>query len=94
LARTAWHEWRHALSVARCSRDDVAAGTRLLGLAPAGIREGIRRAGYGSTDYTHELVAEIYALLMARRQRKASGRPPWLSDEIYSLVKRVTGWSD
>lgn len=80
--------------MARCSRDDVAAGTRLLGLAPAGIREGIRRAGYGSTDYTHELVAEIYALLMARRQRKASGRPPWLSDEIYSLVKRVTGWSD
>ena len=58
------------------------------------IREGIRKAGYRSTDYTHELVAEIYALLMARRRRKASGRPPWLNDEIYNLVKRLTGWSD
>jgi hypothetical protein len=53
-----------------------------------------RKAGYRSTDYTHELVAEIYALLVARRQRKASGRPSWLNDEIYNLVKRVTGWSD
>jgi hypothetical protein len=94
LARTAWHEWGHALSVARCSQEDVAAGTRLLGLAPPGVSEGIRKAGYLSRDYTHELVAEIYALLMARRQRKASGRPPWLNDEIYNLVKRVTGWSD
>jgi hypothetical protein len=94
LARTAWHEWGHALSVARCSQEDVAAGTRLLGLAPAGVSEGIRKAGYRSTDYTHELMAEIYALLMARRQRKASGRPPWLNGEIYNLVKRLTGWSD
>jgi hypothetical protein len=76
LARTAWHEWRHALSVARYSQEDVTAGTRLLGLAPGGVRDGIRGAGYRSTDYTHELVADIYALLMARRQRKASGRPP------------------
>jgi hypothetical protein len=94
LARTVWHEWGHALSVARCSGEDLAAGPRLLDLAPAGVREGIRKAGYRSTDYTPELVAEIYALLMARRQRKASGRPSWLDDKIYNLVKRVTGWSD
>lgn len=94
LARTAWHEWGHALSVARCSGEDIAAGTRLLDLAPAGVREGIRKAGYRSTDYTHELVVEIYALLMARRQGKTFGRPPWLDDEIYNLVKKVTGWSD
>ncbi len=93
IARTAWHEWGHALSVVRCSQDDIAAGRRLLNLAPVGIREGIRGAGYRSNDYTHELVAETYALLMARRRRKASGRPQWLDDEIYNLVRRVTGWN-
>ncbi len=94
IARTAWHEWGHALSVVRCSQEDIAAGRRLLDLAPVGIREGVRGAGYRSSDYTHELVAETYALLMARRQREASGKPLWLDDEIYDLVKRVTGWSD
>jgi hypothetical protein len=94
IARTAWHEWGHALSVVRCSQEDIAAGRRLLDLAPVGIREGIRTTGYRPIDYTHELVAETYALLMARHRRKASGRPQWLDDEIYNLVRRVTGWSD
>ncbi len=94
IARTAWHEWGHALSVVRCSPEDVAAGRRLLDLAPDGVREGIRNTEYRSGEYTHELVAETYALLIARRRRKAFGKPSWLDDEIYSLVKRVTGWSD
>jgi hypothetical protein len=94
IARTAWHEWGHALSVVRCSQEDIAAGRKLLDLAPAGIRENIRQAGYRANDYTHELVAETYALLLARRRRGAAGRPSWLDTEIYSLVKRVTGWSD
>jgi hypothetical protein len=92
LMRTAWHEWGHALSVVRCSQDDVADGRKLLDLAPTGLRESIRRAGYRSTDCTHELVAETYALLLARRRRGATGRPPWLDGEIYNLVKRVTDW--
>jgi hypothetical protein len=53
IARTAWHEWGHALSVVRCSQDDIAAGSGLLNLAPPGIQEGIRDAGYRSKDYTH-----------------------------------------
>jgi hypothetical protein len=94
IARAAWHEWGHALSVVRCSPEDVAAGRQLLDLAPDGIQEGIRNTGYRSNEYTHELVAETYALLIARRRRKASGKPSWLDDEIYSLLKRVTGWSE
>lgn len=94
MSRTAWHEWGHALGMARCSLEDVAAGDRLLDIAPRGVREGIRSSGYRATEYTHELVAETYALLMARRHRKRLGKPPWLDDEIYSLMKRVTGWSD
>ena len=94
LVRTAWHEWGHALSVVRAEHDDVAAGERLLDLAPDGVREFIRRAGYRRSEYTHELIAEIYALLMSRRRRGHTGQPPWLADEIYRLVRRVSGWSE
>lgn len=92
--RTAWHEWGHALSVVRCSEEDRAAGRKLLDLAPTGLQESIRQAGYRSADYTHELVAETYALLLARRRRGATGRPSWLDGEIYNLVKRATDWKD
>jgi hypothetical protein len=92
IMRTAWHEWGHALSVVRCSQEDVADGRRLLELAPTGLRESIRQAGYRSTDYTHELVAEAYALLLARHRRRATGRPSWLNSEIYKLVERATDW--
>ena len=94
LARVAWHEWAHALAVARAGWDDVAVGERLLELAPEGIRGFIRQAGYRRSEYTHELVAEIYALLMSRRRRGQTGQPAWLDDEIYELVRRVSGWSE
>ena len=94
LARIAWHEWAHALSVVRATADDVANGERLLDLAPAGVANVIRRGGYRRSEYTHELVAEIYALLMSRRRRGQRGQPSWLGDEIYDLVRRVSGWSE
>jgi hypothetical protein len=94
VAHIAWHEWGHALSLARCSPDDVAAGGRLLVLAPEGISEGIRSAGYGAKSYTHEVIAETYALMMARHVRGHRDKPTWLDDQIYNLLKRVTGWVD
>jgi hypothetical protein len=94
IARIAWHEWGHALSVARCSEDDIAAGARLLQLAPAGIRNRVREAGYRSREYTHEVIAETYALLMLRRLKGGSGQPSWLHDEIYNLMKAMTEWND
>lgn len=45
LARIAWHEWGHALSVVRAETEDVADGEQLLALAPPGVGERIRRAG-------------------------------------------------
>jgi hypothetical protein len=39
-------------------------------------------------------VAETYALWMARRIRGHRGKPTWLDEKIYNLLKRVTGWSD
>lgn len=94
IARVAWHEWGHALSVARCSPDDVASGFRLLELAPEGIRERVREAGYRADEYTYEVIAETYALLVLRRLKGGSGQPSWLHHEIYDLMKTVAEWSD
>ncbi len=94
ISRVAWHEWAHALSVVRCTSDDVAAGSRLLALAPEGIQRRIRDAGYARREHTHEVVAETYALLMVRRLTGGKGQPSWLHDEIYNLLVRVTEWSD
>jgi hypothetical protein len=94
IARVVWHEAGHALSIARCSWQDRRAGRRLLERCPDGIAEDIRAANYGVLSYTHEVVAEIFALLMERRQRGQKGRPSWLDPEIYDLIRRVTGWNE
>lgn len=78
LVRTAWHEWGHALSLARAIPEDVAAGSRYLDDAPPGVADIIRLGGYRRGEFTHEVVAETYALLMARRRRAETGEPRWL----------------
>lgn len=93
IVRAAWHEWGHALSLSRATAADVAAGERLLALAPAGIAEFVRAGGYRPKEYVHEMIAEIYATLMARRRRGETRQPIWLSDEIYELIQRVCGWN-
>jgi hypothetical protein len=94
VARTAWHEWGHALSIVRAEPGDIGNGERLLGLAPPGVSERIRRAGYRRSQFTHELVAETYALLMSRRRRGETGKPPWLADDIYQLMRKVSAWTE
>jgi len=93
LSRVAWHEWGHALSVDRARQDDIAAGDRYLGLLPEALASFVRQAGYGRRDYTHEVVAEVYSMLMARRRLGQTGRPPWLHAEVYEFVRRVVGWT-
>jgi hypothetical protein len=94
IARVVWHEVGHALSIARCSWQDRRNGRRLLERCPPGIAEDIRSANYGVLSYTHEVVAEIFALLMERRQRGQGGKPVWLDPEIYDLICRVTAWTE
>ena len=85
----AWHEWGHALSVMSDSTHDPREGVRLLELAPAGVRERIRRGGYARREYIHELIAETYALLMRESVEGRPGQPPWLENEIYQLITRI-----
>jgi hypothetical protein len=91
LSRVAWHEWGHALSLDRAEEEDIAAGERYVKLLPEGLGKLVRQAGYRRREYTHEVVAEIYAILMIRRRQKKTGRPPWLHPEVYELVRRVAG---
>lgn len=93
LARVAWHEWGHALAFHRATSEDIAMGPQLLDLVPAPLAENVRSADYRQREYTHEIVAEVYALLMGRRRRGGTGRPEWLSEKIYELVRRVVGWN-
>lgn len=92
IARIAWHEWGHALGIHGASREDVAAGLKLLDSLPRDLANTIRSADYLPREYTHEVVAEVYALLMVRRRKGVIGRPNWVSDEVYELIRRVVGW--
>ncbi|MGA8744531.1 MAG: hypothetical protein WB507_01545 [Solirubrobacterales bacterium] len=92
IARVAWHEWGHALGIHRASREDVAAGSKLLDSLPKELAKTIRSADYLRREYAHEVVAEVYSLLMVRRRKGVIGRPNWVSDEVYELIRRVVGW--
>jgi len=93
LSRVAWHEWGHALSFDRAEEADIAAGERYVELLPKGLVRLVRQAGYRRREYTHEVVAEIYAILMIWRRQGKTGRPPWIHPEVYELVRRVAGWN-
>jgi hypothetical protein len=93
LSRVAWHEWGHALSIDRTGENDIADGGHYVELLPDGLAMFVRQAGYRRREYTHEVVAEIYAILMIRRRQGTTGRPPWLHPEVYELVRRVAGWN-
>ncbi len=92
LARVAWHEWGHALGIHGASSEDVAAGPRFLDSLPEDLAKTIRSADYLRREYTHEVVAEVYALLMIRRRKGIIGQPFWVSDDVYELIRRVVGW--
>lgn len=93
VSRIAWHEWGHALSLDRAEQKDIDAGEHYLDLLPEALAKIVRRAGYRRREYTHEVIAEVYSMLMARRRFGQTGRPPWLHAEVYELVRRVAGWN-
>jgi hypothetical protein len=89
LTWAAWHEWGHALSRRGLPMHDPGEGERLLRIAPEGIKERIRRAGYARSEFIHELSAETYAVLMRERAAGRPTPPPWLPDELCQLVMTI-----
>ena len=90
ISDVVWHEWGHALSLHRADADDVARGEQLLALAPPGIAENIRSGSYRHREVTHELVANLFALLLARRKAGGEGKPDWLEEQLWNLVTKMT----
>jgi hypothetical protein len=89
LSWVAWHEWGHALSAISRDPHDPTEGERLLNLAPAGMRERIRRGNYSRDQYLHALIADTYALLMQVRVDGGCGRPSWLPEELLQLMSMI-----
>ncbi len=73
VARSAWHEWGHALSLERCSPEDVAAGSRLLALAPddtdCAPRSPARSAAASDEQIADALLAVLECLDAVRTKR-------------------------
>lgn len=94
IVRGAWHEWGHALSIHRSTEADSNDGPALLAGAKEGIAKVVRDGEYRKQELVHELIAEIYSVLMARRRRGAKGKPEWLDDHLWEIVTRTTGWAE
>ena len=75
--------YRSKTAVDTASENDLT-DRESLQLAPAGLRAFIRCAGYRRGEYLHELVTEIYSLLMSRGRRGQIRQPAWLDDELYA----------
>ncbi len=90
ISDVAWHEWGHALSLDRADNDEIKRGPKLLELAPPGIAENVRSGCYVPSQVTHELVANLFATLTARRQAGGEGKPEWLEEQLWTLVKKTT----
>lgn len=58
---------------------------------PKDLADTIRLAGYLRREYIHEVVVEVYALLMVRRRKGVIGRPQWVSDQVDELNKEGRG---
>jgi hypothetical protein len=68
-------------------------GPQLLGLVPAPLPKTSVALNTVSASTPTRSVAEVYALLTGRRRRGGTGRPEWLCEKIYELVRRVVGWN-
>jgi hypothetical protein len=90
----AWHEYGHALSVARASREMKRDGPRLVELLPAGLRHAIDFPGtYGPRQVFDEVIANVYALMIGRAiQLNDYGVPSFLHPDVYDAFQAVVPW--
>jgi hypothetical protein len=93
VAYIAWHEYGHALSVMRASRELRESGPRLLMLLPDGLRQSIDYPGsYRRLDVFDEVIANVYALMITRVCDGRYGAPEFLHPEVLEAFKEVIPW--
>jgi hypothetical protein len=93
LRGIAWHEYGHALSFTRATREHRARGLELLALLPEGLRETIQYPGRYRTDQVFdEVIANVYALLVGRIHDDGYSCPAYLHPAVFSAFKEVIPW--
>lgn len=93
LRGIAWHEYGHALSFTRATREHRARGPELLALLPEGLRETIHYPGRYRTDQVFdEVIANVYALLVGRIHNDGYSCPAYLHPAVFSAFEEVIPW--
>lgn len=93
VAYLAWHEYGHALSLTRSTREQREDGVRLLGLLSDGLRGSIDYpGGYGRFEVFDEVIATVYATMVARIRTDGYGMPRFLHPEVFQAFKEVIPW--
>jgi hypothetical protein len=93
LSGIAWHEYGHALSFTRATREHRNRGPELLALLPEGLRETIHYPGRYRTDQVFdEVIANVYALLVGRIHSDGYSCPSYLHPAVFSAFEEVIPW--
>ncbi len=93
LSGVAWHEYGHALSVTRATREHRERGPELLDLLPDGIRQAIDYpARYRAAQVFDEIIATVYALLVGLVPTEGYIRPAYLHPAVFAAFEEVIPW--
>jgi hypothetical protein len=93
VAYVAWHEYGHALSLTRSTREQREDGERLLRLLPDGMRGSIDYpGGYRRLEVFDEVIATVYAVIISRVRKHGYGVPSFLHHDIGHAFREVIPW--
>jgi hypothetical protein len=93
IALVAWHEYGHALSVARATAEHRRRGPDLLALVPASVQAAIDYPGrYRASEVFDELIATLYAMLVGRVRTDGYVQPEYLHPDVLAAFQEVIPW--
>jgi hypothetical protein len=93
IASIAWHEYGHALSLARSTPEQRDRGEQLLARLPEGMRAAIDYPGsYRRSEVFDEIMATVYAVMIARVRTHGYGVPAFLHPDVVHEFMEVIPW--
>jgi hypothetical protein len=93
VARITWHEYGHALSVTRATKEHRDRGPELLELLPAGLRGAIDYPGrYRRSEIFDEIIATLYSVLVGRVRTDGYVQPKYLHPHVFAAFQEVIPW--
>lgn len=93
VAQVAWHEYGHALSLTRATKEHRDRGPELLELLPPGLRQAIDFPGrYRRSEVLDEIVATLYSVLMDNVRADGYVQPEYLHPEVFAVFEEIVPW--